>query len=1211
MRRTFCALLIGALVALAAPQLAHGQIGTTTDILVGRVTGPDGKPIEHAEIVATSAETGISRKKQTGSNGQYTILFPDGGGQYRIEFRAIGFPPIRRNVARQSDEDRLVTDVQFGSSLAPQLSRVQVMARQGPRGGRGERPTPGEAGRGLTTDQLSRLPVDASDLSAIAALAPGVVPIEGTDSTAASFSVAGQRSTLNNVTLDGLTFGNFSVPQEGVRNTRVVTNTYDPSRGQFTGGIVASTTRGGTNELTGGISYSRRDPTLQFEGDDTSAFTPQYLQDQISVGLGGPIVKDKAFVFGSMQFRRRSDPFQSLLSASPATLTALGAQPDSVARFINTVNGYGIPVTAGVVPERRIGDNTSGLLRFDYLLTDAHTLTLRFDYHHNTQDPTRNSSFAFPNNSGTSTTTGGGVALTVSSVFENGLINELRTYVSRDKNELDPFIVLPAGRVRVTSALSDGTQGITVLSFGGNASFPQASTNSLVEVSDELSYLSKNRAHRVRLGTLWDFAQFKQDLTQNQVGTFTYNSLDDFIANTPAAFTRSVTPFLRNGRSVDGAVYLGDTWRPTNGAQIVYGLRAEGTRYGGVPPLNTDIQQLFGMNTNDFPSEIHVSPRVGFSMNLTKPDPNDPFTQFRPAFILRGGIGEFRAKTPTGLFTSALGATGLANTEQQLSCIGSAVPTPDWPSYVGDPSSVPDQCVGGVVVPPVFSSLQPSVTAFDPDFKAPRAWRGSLGVQHRLFGFVTASVDATYAYGLSLYGVTDLNLNTTPAFTVSNEGDRPVYVTPSAIVPATGLVSAAASRRYDQYGEVLELNSNLHSDTRQVTFAIAGGTSSGTLLNLSYTLARTRDQSSFTCCSAAQGFASPTTAGNPNIAEWAPSDLDTRHSIQATITKPVFSFLDLSAIGRFASGRPFTPMVGGDINGDGVRNDRAFIFNPATATDPNVASAMQQLLNTAPARVRDCLETQMGEVAGRNSCRNAWTPSFDLQANFRPSSLGLSQRLTVSLVTSNLLAGLDQLLHGDNLRGWGEPDRADPTLLYVRGFDPATNTYVYDVNGRFGSNNARNAFRVPFVIGVQGRFTIGPDARARFRSIFGARVNNIANGSALNGERTLNPIAQILAMRDTLHLTAAQFDQLSVISDTLAAQTRVLADSIRAHMDTSGKRNVAPQEMFAKMRPFIIQGRKNMGAALEAAKGVLTPEQWAKVPEDVKVPRMGGRRADF
>jgi len=585
----FAALLLG--IGINS-RPAQAQIGSTTDIVTGRVLGPDGKPLENVTVAVKSAESGITRTKRTDADGRYTILFPDGGGQYRIEFRAIGFAPISRNVARQGDEDRLVTDVQIGTQVAAKLSTVTVTARNGGRE-RGAPPTPGESGRTLSSEQLERLPVDMSDISAIAAMAPGVVGIAGNDTTAAAFSVAGQRSTLNNTTLDGLSFGSFSVPAEGLRSTRVVTNTYDPSKGQFSGGEIASTTRGGTNELTGGFTYSRRDPVLEFEGADSAAVSPTYLQDQISAGLGGPIIKDKMFIFGSAQLRRRSDPVQSLLASSPATLSTLGLDPASVQAFESQVRALGIPSPAAV-PDRRIGDNTVGLIRLDYFLNDANSLTVRGDYRGSTQDPTRSNPYALPSSAGASTTTGAGIAATLTSNFESGIINELRTYYSRDNNHSEGYLTLPSGRVRISSPLADGTQALSVISFGGNPGFPQAGSSALLEAADEVSYLSKDRTHRVRLGTLFDLNTFRQNVTNNRLGTFTYNSLGAFLSDTPDSYSRTLLSQERAGKTVAGAVYLGDTWRPNRQVQLVYGVRAEGTKVDDAPALNSDVESKFG-----------------------------------------------------------------------------------------------------------------------------------------------------------------------------------------------------------------------------------------------------------------------------------------------------------------------------------------------------------------------------------------------------------------------------------------------------------------------------------------------------------------------------------------------------------------------------------------------------------------------------------------
>lgn len=1202
MRRQF--LLLVALLCSAAivTRPAQAQVGITTDIITGRVLGPDGKPLENVTVAVQSAETGITRTKKTDASGRYTVLFPDGGGQYRVEFRAIGFAPVDRNVARQGDEDRLVTDVQIGTEVAPRLSTVNVTGRNRA-GNRNGAPTPGESGRTLTADQLARLPIDMSDISAIAAMAPGVVGIAGNDTTAAAFSVAGQRSTLNNVTLDGLSFGSFSVPAEGLRSTRVVTNTYDPSKGQFSGGEIASTSRGGTNELTGGFTYSRRDPVLEFEGTDSAAVSPEYLQDQISAGLGGPIIKDKMFIFGSAQFRRRSDPVQSLLASSPATLSTLGLDPTSVQEFESHVNALGLPSPTNV-PSRKIGDNSVALVRFDWFLNDENSLTVRGDYRGSTQDPTRSNPYALPASAGVSVTAGSGIAATLTSNFESGLINELRGYYSRDNNHAEGYLTLPAGRVRISSPLGDSTQALSVVSFGGNPGFPSAGSSSLVEAADEISLLSKDRKHRVRMGTLFDLNTFRQNVTTNRLGTFTYNSLGAFLDDTPDSYSRTLLGQERAGKTVAGALYIGDTWRPNQQVQVVYGLRAEGTRIDDPPPLNSDVMAKFGLRTNDFPSEVHFSPRVGFSINLTKPNPNDPFSQFQPAFLLRGGIGEFRAKTPTGLFTSAAGATGLVNTEQSVSCIGPAVPTTDWSSYIADPTSTPTSCIENPSVPSNFASVEPSVTVFAPDFEAPRSWRGSLGLQHRLWGNMTLSADASYARGVALYGVTDLNLNTTPAFRLADEGDRPVYAPASAIVPNTGQVTSSGSRIYPEYGQVLELNSGLQSDTRQLTVSMNGATAGGLVFTFAYTLQRTRDESSFTCCSAAQGFGSPTTAGNPNVNEWAPGDNDIRNTLQTFFTKPIKSWMDITANARLSSGVPFTPIVSGDINGDGSRNDRAFIFNPATTQDPAVAAAMKALIASAPSNIRDCLVAQLGTIAGRNSCRGPWTPSLDMQANFHPEGFGMHQKMTFSLVASNVLAGLDQLLHGSKLQGWGQFNRSDPTLLYVRGFNPATNEYIYDVNGRFGSTNtARAVYRQPFVLALQARLALGPDPRQRFRQIFAARTDS----SSIAAAAVQNPVAQIIAMRETLNLTGAQVTELNTISDSLAAQALALGQQIRAEVAKQGSGN--PQAIMSKIRPQIVAGRQNLTNAMAKVQKVLTPDQWKQVPDSVKnPPAFGGGR---
>ena len=1198
------------LLSLTFAVSARAQVGSTTDILTGVITGPDGRPLAGATVDATALDGQITRHATTGNNGRYTILFPDGGGQYRVTVRFLGMAPITFVDTRQADEDRLVRDVAL-SPTSTRLQEVTVVARRRtPR----ERATPGTTGRAISGDQAERLPVDASDLAALAALAPGVVPIGATDSTGTAFSVAGQRPTANNITLDGLTFGGGSIPQDATRSTRVITNTYEVARGQFSGGQVATTTKGGSNTPAGSFSYSLRDRSLEWGQSSNGAFGGASTQNQLGGGFGGPIVHDKLFFFAAAQGRWRSDDLASLLSANPATLGRLGLASDSVARFLALVGSQGVPSLEDAVGDDRSTNAGSALARMDYIINDAHSLMIRGDWRRNSQDPTRVSALSLPMGGGTMKDQGGGLMAALTSHFGSTVINEGRIYGSVDHRRSAPFLELPAARVQIASNVADRALGITTLGFGGSPSLPQTANTRSLEVSDELSWLPGDASHRIKLGGLLNASRFDQDVTNNREGVFTFNSLQDLENNQPASFSRTLAPAERSGSAVNPALYLGDTWRKSSALQLNYGVRLEGSTYGGAPAENTVVDSAFGLHTNHFPSEVHLSPRVGFTWTLGQGGFGAPPT------IIRGGAGEFRSLTPSALFSAAEGATGIDGSESQLVCIGSAVPTPDWSAYAQDPSAIPTTCASASLPEP--STALPSVAAFNPNFGAPRAWRASLGVQRRILDRFGVSLDASYARGVNLYGFQDVNLLPQPAFTLPGENNRPVYVPSSSIVPGTGAVDFSQSRAVPALGHVIEIGSNLQSDNKQVTLGVNGVTVSGFTFQASYTYTRSRDQSSFSCCSAIQGFADATTAGNPNVLGWARSDYERRHAILLTASYALSQSVELTTVTRLMSGTPYTPMVSGDINGDGVSNDRAFIF-AANTGDTAVANGMSRLLASSSSSVRSCLLSQTGSVANRNSCTGSWQPSADLQLNFRPSLWGLDRRMTIMVSTVNMLAGLDQLLHGDNdLHGWGGYTRPDPTLLFVRGFDPSSQTFTYAVNERFGSTRgSANAFRVPFQLALQARYVIGPDQNAeRMRGLFGGGRGG-RNGAAAQGEgaaansddladrlqRMLpNPAAQILELKDSLALTDTQVVKLTALRDSTAAKYEGIADSIRAAVAKVGA-NADPARMFAAMRPQLTRGRAMSREVLEEAHAILTPEQWAKVPERIRTPG-GGRR---
>src|SRR5262249_7966906 len=244
--------------------------------------------------------------------------------------------------------------------------------------------------------------------------------------------------------------------------------------------------------------------------------------------------------------------------------------------------------------------------------------------------------------------------------------------------------------------------------------------------------------------------------------------------------------------------------------------------------------------------------------------------------------------------------------------------------------------------------------------------------------------------------------------------------------------------------------------------------------SLAYVYQNVRDES--------HGFSS--TAGNPFDRTWGRSPLDSRHQIVYTLGYNVADWVRVTWYGQFRSGTPYTPGIGGDVNGDGYSNDRAFIADPAKTDDPAMASGMASLLAHAPSSARDCLRRQLNTLASRNSCEGPWTSLANLSLALNTLKTRLPQRTSVSLQLSNPLAAADLAFHGEGkLQGWGQPSVPSSQLLFVRGFDPAKRRFIYDVNERFGTTDGTQMwFRAPITLTAIIRVDVGP-ARER-QSLF-------------------------------------------------------------------------------------------------------------------------------
>ena len=236
----------------------------------------------------------------------------------------------------------------------------------------------------------------------------------------------------------------------------------------------------------------------------------------------------------------------------------------------------------------------------------------------------------------------------------------------------------------------------------------------------------------------------------------------------------------------------------------------------------------------------------------------------------------------------------------------------------------------------------------------------------------------------------------------------------------------------------------------------------------------------------------------------------------------------------------FTPVVAGDVNGDGRFNDRAFVFDPSTAADPQVGSDMSALLASGSSTVRRCLRTQVGRIAARNSCRGPWTMSMFASLTVDGYRLRLPWRLSPTITIANPLTGIDALVHGTRrMRGWGGAPVGDPRLLFTRGFDPTTLAYRYDVNGRFGETRySHGGAAAPLSVTLNLAVDVGPRSeREHFRETLrqgrdrsAARPTEEMLRVALLSGGVSDPLHAVLREADQIGLSVRQVDSLAALS---------------------------------------------------------------------------------
>ncbi|HSA54385.1 MAG TPA: hypothetical protein VLE53_01720, partial [Gemmatimonadaceae bacterium] len=984
-----------------------------------------------------------------------------------------------------------------------------------------------------------------------------------------TFSVLGAAASQNVTTVDGVTTRSGGLPPDALGSVRVVTSSADPARGGFAGANVSQRLRGGTDVFVSTLRFSGSNRGMVWNDPAWTRPTTRPLDH--SGTANGPIVRQKLHYNVSWSAEDNTSDWYSLLEPRGRLLAQEGISLDSVAAVTSALRGLGVPLSLSSGPT----DANSRQFRisevFDF--TPSATTSLRLSHRGNWRRNVGNgaSVTSFPTRVNRLEVTENSLGLSGTAMVR-GLLNELTAGVSYYTDRSEPFTRLPGGSVRIGSDFSDGRTGLESLSFGGgNGEYYEQTWRG--EARHEVSWMPQDGRHRLKLGgelTLHRSNHFYYPGSP-LLGSYRYLTLADLVANRPAEYERVLATTPRRTTATTSSFWLGEEWRASDAWQWQGGVRFDFANPRTTPGYNPAVEQRFGVRTDRVPDDVGVSPRIGFSWSsaarrgrntrggaatLGGLSASEIASMSRdlvtslvsmqrastlPGIGVAGTLGAYRGFVEPETIAELVEATGLPGTRVTLSCVGDAVPIPDWQGMVEGPTT----CADGTTGTP-FSIAQPQVRVFDPGFRPPVSWRGSVGINGiRVPGQWIVSLQGGFGYNTYNRSTIDLNLNRTPLFHLAGEANRPVYAPLNAIVPATGSISPAASRIFPEFAAVSSIISDLRSYQGQLQVSIAPPQplfNRHVAIGLSYSVNLGRSE--------VRGSSRVGTTGDPFVKQWVPNS-QPMHTFRFT-SSGRYRGINFGLSTTLYSGVPLTPLVSGDINGDGSSgNDRAFIPDPTATPDTALAREMTEFLSHARPAARRCLTSQLGRMAGANSCRTSWQARIDVSASITPpSSWDYSDRLRLTFNLSNANGVLVRAL-GLEDTPFGQTALSttpNSTLLYVTGFDPATGRFRYRVNQLFGQpsnfGSARRRF-APAQLRLGLQYTFG-----------GPVLNPIARGLGLReppGRAALtpderraavarlkrDPMVPYVTLRDSLDLSAAQLAQL----DSLSREYHVRADT--------------------------------------------------------------------
>jgi outer membrane receptor protein involved in Fe transport len=673
-----CAFVVALLiVAIARPLLAQ----STTGSISGTVTDESKAVLPGVTIAVTHTETNIARALVSDERGRYRALNL-APGTYQVAADLQGFSPIlRRDIVVTIGSDVPVDVVMKVGTIAEQLTVTGEAAQVDL--------SSSVVGGVVTTTQIAELPLNGRSFMQLAAMQPGVIISRGTGQEFSGgfgntqISVAGARPEHTGYLLEGTNISDVSdkapssmagvlLGVDTVQEFSVQTHGYSAEFGRAAGGIVSAVTKSGTNSLRGTLFEFLRNSAMDAknffdEGDDP----PPFRRNQFGGTVGGPVVKNKLFFFGSYEgLRQRLSTTQ--IARMPNQLAHQGFLPDGRGGVINVgvhqlVRPY-LDLLFPIPTGRDYGDGTAELRHAPKSPTDEDFYVGKVDWQAGAKD-----SFSMrisSDRSDTQTvlehplfqqTTGTDTRyFTVQNqhLFSSKLLNQVKVAINRTgrTDDIAPLVKIPNELyfTKDTHPLTGGPYwGVIniagVSSAGVTNTMPVQYMQNVYQASDTLTW---NKGRQTwKFGFDWQRYHFDGFSYSRYGGEFRFRNLQEFLtlrrSATAAAdrFTGNLpgTDTKRNMRQNYFAVFGQNDYEVGDRLTLNLGLRYEFIttpyelqgRVAGLRSLN-DLESgpqgvTPGLPLFDNPSLKSFAPRVGFAWRPTSSGKT----------LVRGGYGLF------------------------------------------------------------------------------------------------------------------------------------------------------------------------------------------------------------------------------------------------------------------------------------------------------------------------------------------------------------------------------------------------------------------------------------------------------------------------------------------------------------------------------------------------------------------------------------------